>query len=76
MRGLMLGSKMLEGQVGIVTGAGTGIGRATALMFAREGASVVVAERDPETGARVAAEILRSHGISSVREAEATGEGT
>jgi NAD(P)-dependent dehydrogenase (short-subunit alcohol dehydrogenase family) len=34
----------LENQVAIITGSGSGIGRATALAFAREGASVVVAD--------------------------------
>jgi 3-oxoacyl-[acyl-carrier protein] reductase len=32
----------LEGKVAVVTGAGTGIGRATARLFAQEGARVVV----------------------------------
>lgn len=37
--------RTLNGKVGIVTGAGPGIGRATALAFARDGADVVVAAR-------------------------------
>ncbi len=40
----------LQGQVAIITGAGTGIGAATALLFAREGAKVVVADRSEENG--------------------------
>jgi len=45
-----------EGRVAIVTGAANGIGRATALAFAREGASVVVADVD-SAGEAVAREI-------------------
>ncbi len=37
-------SGVLEGKVAIVTGAASGIGRASALLFAREGAAVVVAD--------------------------------
>lgn len=36
----------LRGKTALITGAGAGIGRETALLFAREGARVVVAERD------------------------------
>jgi len=40
----------LQGKVVLITGAGAGIGRASALLFAREGARVVVAEIRPEAG--------------------------
>ena len=46
----------------IITGGGTGIGRATALQFGREGARVVVANRNRENGERVAEEITRAGG--------------
>jgi len=37
-------TRLLEGKAALVTGASSGIGRATALGFAREGAKVVVAD--------------------------------
>jgi meso-butanediol dehydrogenase/(S,S)-butanediol dehydrogenase/diacetyl reductase len=50
-------SERFRGKVVIVTGAGSGIGRATAVGFAREGASVAVADRSREKAQAVAAEI-------------------
>jgi NAD(P)-dependent dehydrogenase (short-subunit alcohol dehydrogenase family) len=47
----------LEGQVAIVTGAGRGIGRATALELARMGADIVVAELDRAGAERTAADV-------------------
>lgn len=47
----------LENKVVIVTGASAGIGRATALALAAEGATVVVADVDDERGEQVAAEV-------------------
>ena len=47
----------LEGRAAIVTGGGGGIGRGIARRYAREGASVVVAERDEESGKRTAEEL-------------------
>ena len=44
----------LEGKVAIVTGAGSGIGEATARLMAREGASVVVADLNRAEAERVA----------------------
>ncbi len=44
----------LQGKVALITGAGTGIGRATAQAMAREGASVVVAELNAAAGEQTA----------------------
>jgi meso-butanediol dehydrogenase/(S,S)-butanediol dehydrogenase/diacetyl reductase len=47
----------LDGQVAIVTGAGRGIGRATALELARMGAAIAVAELDPAGAQRTVGEV-------------------
>lgn len=54
----------LAGKVSIITGGASGIGRATALLFAREGAAVVVADVNQDAGQRVSEEIARSGGRS------------
>ena len=43
------GEGRLAGRTALITGAGSGIGRETAQIFAREGANVVVADRDLES---------------------------
>lgn len=52
----------VAGKVSIITGSASGIGRATARLFAREGARVVVADLDGEGAERVAAELRAAGG--------------
>lgn len=52
----------LDGKVSIITGAGSGIGEATAKLFSEEGAKVVVADIAPAKGQRVAKEIKDTGG--------------
>jgi 2-hydroxycyclohexanecarboxyl-CoA dehydrogenase len=54
--------KRFEGRVAIVTGGASGIGRATALRLAAEGAAVVIADLDAQRAEEVAGEVGRDGG--------------
>jgi NAD(P)-dependent dehydrogenase (short-subunit alcohol dehydrogenase family) len=70
----------LQGKVAIVVGAGQtpgdtiGNGRATALLFAREGARVLAVDRRGDSAAETVARIEKEGGVASVAEADATAE--
>jgi NAD(P)-dependent dehydrogenase (short-subunit alcohol dehydrogenase family) len=57
----------LEGKTAIITGAASGIGRATALMFAREGAKVVLADLNEEGLGETVDGIAKDGGTAVVR---------
>ncbi len=56
------GSGRLEGKVAIVTGADSGIGRAVAALYAREGADIAILYLDEHEDAEKTAEIVRGEG--------------
>lgn len=53
----------LENKVVIITGAGSGIGKETALLFAEEGAKIVVADVNEKGGEETVAEIKKNGGV-------------
>ena len=56
---------LLSKKVALITGAGEGIGRATALMFAKDGARVAVVDRQADIG-RATAETIASNGGDAI----------
>ncbi|HZP56528.1 MAG TPA: SDR family NAD(P)-dependent oxidoreductase [Dehalococcoidia bacterium] len=66
--------RRLEDKVAIVTGAGSGIGRASALLFAAEGAHVVAADWNGESAGAVAQEIVRAGGDAIAVRADVSSE--
>jgi NAD(P)-dependent dehydrogenase (short-subunit alcohol dehydrogenase family) len=75
---------MVEGKFAIVTGAGSGLGEAIAIRFARSGATVVLADLDVDGAEHVLGEIKRAGGqgqvlktdVSKADAAQALGERT
>jgi 3-oxoacyl-[acyl-carrier protein] reductase len=70
----MTAVRPLEGKGALITGAGTGIGRAIALRFARAGATVVLNGRRPEPLEAVAREIEADGGRPHVRVADVSDQ--
>lgn len=66
----------LEGRVAVVTGGGSGIGRATSLLLARRGAAVLVGDIDEAAGARVVAEIAEAGGSAASSRVDVTDDGS
>src|ERR1700691_1291464 len=60
----------LTGSTALVTGAGSGIGRATALLLAVEGAAVMVADIDADSARETADMIIRAGGVAEARAAD------
>ncbi|MFM2409279.1 MAG: hypothetical protein RL481_107 [Pseudomonadota bacterium] len=69
-----MSDQQFSGRCVFITGAGAGLGKATALAFAAQGGRVVIAELDPVSGEATAAEIRAAGGEALFVDTDATNE--
>lgn len=65
----------LKNKMALITGAGSGIGKETALLFAKEGAQVIVVDNNEEAGSVTVQEIKENKGEASFIKVDITDEG-
>jgi NAD(P)-dependent dehydrogenase (short-subunit alcohol dehydrogenase family) len=65
----------LKGKVALITGAGAGIGRQSALLFAKEGAAVLAVDLNENAAAETAEEIQRNAGRAAAHRADVSKAG-
>jgi NAD(P)-dependent dehydrogenase (short-subunit alcohol dehydrogenase family) len=68
----LMPKNQLDGKIAVITGAASGIGRAAALLLAREGASVVLADLNESAGHTAAIEITQDGGHAIFEPADVT----
>jgi NAD(P)-dependent dehydrogenase (short-subunit alcohol dehydrogenase family) len=64
----------LENKVALITGAGSGIGRAIAFEFAREGAQLLLSDVNEESGEKVTAEVVGADGKARFQRCDTSKE--
>jgi glucose 1-dehydrogenase len=67
-------ANQLDGKVAVITGGGSGIGRACALRFAREGARICAADLNLGAATETAEQVVRAGGIAQAVQVDTTDE--